>query len=450
MVKKKWDTSVGLDYKPYLREWPVGSGHIKVTPHNFPPLVKNTRLVSEYDLEGRGDGFQIAKKGDYLYFCHFYSSGFSVVDVKDPTKPRVVKFFPSAGPHTWNIKCRVAGDILIVTEDWKFFEPAKYTVYGSYDSRIKKTFPVGGDDDGPKEPIQAGIKIFDISNPGDPQLLSFFKVGQWSKEGGAVKCHRFSFDGHYAYLSAGMPGYRGSILLIVDISEPKAPREVSRWWLPGQWTAGGERPSWPANVMCTCHLATGLGDRCYAAWFGLGGMILDIANIQRPTLISHFNFDFGSSNHTFLPIKERKFAIFVDEWHHTYMLDIKDEKHPKVVGIFPLPPKDLLSRGSFRANPIIGPAIHNIHENYPGPDSFKSDDIIFASAGPAGLRIYDASDPYRVQEIGYYVPGTPKEQYDPRGPLFWGVDVEDLWVDNKGLIYLSDWNGGLRILEYKL
>ena len=55
----KWDTAVGLDYKPYLTEWPADSGRIKVTPHDFPPLFKNTKLISEYDLEGHGDGFQI-------------------------------------------------------------------------------------------------------------------------------------------------------------------------------------------------------------------------------------------------------------------------------------------------------------------------------------------------------------------------------------------------------
>jgi len=441
----KWDTAVGLDYKPYLTEWPADSGRIKVTPHDFPPLFKNTKLVSEYDLEGRGDGFQIAKKGDYLYFCHFFSSGFSVVDVKDPTKPKVVKFISTGNPHTWNIKCRALGDILIVAEEWKFFEPSKYTVY---EETIKKGIRVTEDENGPKEPVQAGIKIYDISKPAEPTLLSFFKVGYWSKEGGEVLCHRFSFDGHYAYLSASMPGYRGCILVIVDISDPKEPREVSRWWMPRQWIAGGERPWWSLTGNKRCHYPIGMGDRCYAAWFGLGGVILDISNIKRPTLISQFNYDYGGSNHTFLPIKDRQFAVFVDEWRHTYMLDIRDEKYPKVVGMFPLPAREFLKRGSFRANPIIGPAIHNIHENYPGPDSLRSDDIIFASCGPAGLRIYDVSDPYRIEEIGYYVPGTPKAQYDPRGPLYWGVDVEDLWVDNEGLIYLSDWNGGLRILEF--
>ena len=41
-----------------------------------------------------------------------------------------------------------------------------------------------------------------------------------------------------------------------------------------------------------------------------------------------------------------------------------------------------------------------------------------------------------------------KVAYDPRGPLYSGVDVADVWVDNKGLIYLSGYNSGLEILEF--
>ena len=448
-TKAKWDTSLGLDYTPYQTEWPASTGKEVVKPHEFPPLFKNTKLLSETDLEGRGDGFQMAKKGDYLYYCHMFSCGFSVVDVKDPTKPEVVKFIPSGTPHAWNIKCRAQGNLLLMAQEWNFFEPFTYSIREGE----KNFVPAGQDNNGPKEPIQSGIKIYDISKPAEPKLLSFFKTGWYSKEqGGGNVNHRFSFDGHYAYLSASSPGYEDGILLIVDLSNPKEPKEVSKWWVPGMWTAGGERPWWPAYADRRgprLHLAIGDGDRCYTAWFGLCGAILDISNIKRPTLISQFIYDMGGQNHTFMPIKDRKFAIYVDEWWHTYMLDISDEKYPKVVGMFPKAPREFLKRGTLRANGIVGPSIHNIHENYPGPDSLRSDDVIYGACGPAGVRIYDTSDPYRIEEIGYYVPGTPKAQCDPRGPLYWGVDTEDVWVDNKGLIYLSDYNGGLQIVEFK-
>ena len=91
-------------------------------------------------------------------------------------------------------------------------------------------------------------------------------------------------------------------------------------------------------------------------------------------------------------------------------------------------------------------------ENPPGPDSFKSDEKLYITAQCGGLRIFDTSDPYRVQEIGYYVPGTPKVYYSPYGlgGHSSGVDMQDVFVDNKGLMYVSLSNGGLEILESKV
>ena len=59
--------------------------------------------------------------------------------------------------------------------------------------------------------------------------------------------HRFTFDGRYAYISPEMDGYVGNIVMILDLADPVKPREVGRWWMPGQWTAGGETPSWPGR-----------------------------------------------------------------------------------------------------------------------------------------------------------------------------------------------------------
>jgi len=432
--KEKWDTATGLDYSGTCAR-----ARPKYTHHDFPPLFKNTELISQCHLEGRGDAAQVVKHGDYVYICHLYSGGFSVVNVKDPKNPKVVKFIPTDSPHVWSLKCRAVGNILIVANEWKFFEPQRYHVRTDI-----QNFHLSG----PKEPIESGIKIYDISNPEEPRLLSFFKTGQWTKEGGGNYCHRFWFDGHYAYVSAEMPGYWGGILVIVDVSDPQNPREVSRFWRKGQWIAGGERPWWPADSFpgAMIHHATVQGDRAYAGWFALGGVILDISNIRKPTLVSEFNLDFGGQAHTFLPIKNREFAVFNSEYTHAYMLDIRDEKHPKVVGMFPKAPKELEKRG--KAN--IG--IHNIHENPPNEYAFRSDDIIYTTSGCAGVRIFDVSDPYRIEEIGHYVPGTPEVYYSPFGAEGThpgaGMDVMDLFVDTEGLIYCSRYNGGLEILKF--
>ena len=68
------------------------------------------------------------------------------------------------------------------------------------------------------------------------------------------------------------------------------------------------------------------------------------------------------------------------------------------------------------------------------------------------MQISNILDPYLIEEIGYYVPGTPEVYYDPRGPehasVGAGVDLADVYVDDKGLIYCSSYNGGLEILEF--
>ena len=52
----------------------------------------NMRLVGHSDQDGRCDGVQIMVHRGYAYIGHIFSKGFSVVDVRDPTKPNTVKY----------------------------------------------------------------------------------------------------------------------------------------------------------------------------------------------------------------------------------------------------------------------------------------------------------------------------------------------------------------------
>ena len=57
-------------------------------------------------------------------------------------------------------------------------------------------------------------------------------------------------------------GYVGNIVMILDLADPAKPREVGRWWMPGQWTAGGETPTWHGTDH-RCHHPIRRGDRLY-------------------------------------------------------------------------------------------------------------------------------------------------------------------------------------------
>jgi len=58
---------------------------------------------------------------------------------------------------------------------------------------------------------------------------------------------------------------------------------------------------------------------------------------------------------------------------------------------------------------------------------------------------FDTTDPYRVEEIAYYVPGAPK--LSPAG----AVQINDVYVDENAIVYGVDrFGGGLYILEMNI
>jgi len=89
---------------------------------------------------------------------------------------------------------------------------------------------------------------------------------------------------------------------------------------------------------------------------------------------------------------------------------------------------------------------HNIHENR--PESFISSQTIFATYQNAGIRVFDIRDQYRPSETAAFVPPAPGRLVDHRPNRARVIQSCDVFVDRQGLVYSSDYNGGLYILEY--
>ena len=190
-----------------------------------------------------------------------------------------------------------------------------------------------------KSPVPAdfrgGVGIYDVADPAKPR-----QVARWDTAGKGV--HRYDFDGRYAYLSATMEGYVGTIVLIMDLKEPARPQEVGRWWMPGQWTAGGEQPTW-ARDMHRCHHPLRLGNRLYTSYWMAGFVILDVEDMSKPKLVSGLDWSppFSCPTHTALPlpfeIRGRRYLVVADEDVQRedgqvpafmWMVDVTDERHP--------------------------------------------------------------------------------------------------------------------------
>jgi len=410
-----------------------------------PDHARNMRLIGYSDQGGRPDGVQIMVHRGFAYVGHMFSKGFSIIDVRDPKNPQAVNYL-AAPPGTWNIHLQTHGDLLLVINAKDMFAAAEFAdEHAYYKGQLGN---VVGTAQAPKNAARdwtAGLAVYDISKPEAPRRIGFLPV-----EGGGI--HRIWYaGGRWAYVSALLDGFTDYIFMTIDMADPKNPREAGRYWIPGMNQAAGETPSWPATSRYGLHHAIVHGDTAYAAWRDAGMVVIDVADRAKPKLIAHRNWSppFGGGTHNCLPLPDRDLLVVLDEAvldHQEdgpkliWVFDNRDQSNPVSISTFPTPAEsDYVKKGGH-----FGP--HNIHENRPG--SFVSSDLIFATFQNAGVRVFDIRDQYRPNEAGAWVPPAPARMMDHRPNRARVIQSADVFVDAGGLIYSTDYNGGLYILEY--
>lgn len=374
-----------------------------------PLSAKNISLVGHLDIEGGG---MVDVQGNLAVVGHMEPPfATSIIDVADPARPRLICRIP-VYPGTHSHKARLCGNVLAINVE-------QYSGWGKGD--------------------KAGLAFFNVSHPAEWKELAFMEMG--GIDSGGTGAHRFQLDCErkLIYASASSDGFQGNITKIIDFSDPARPREVGRWWHPGQWIAGGEKPEWPGAEVRTHH-PNRWGNRLYVPLWGGGFSIVDISNLKKPLAVSHFDYHpvYSWPTHTALPVGHkiagRNWLLVFDEAVGSgsppafmWVFDITDEKKPIPVATFQVSGEERrrLGPGRFGA--------HQPHE-YVGPDN-----LVYAAWFGGGLRVIDISNPYRPEEVAHYVPG-PAKGYS-------SAQTNDVFVDPKGLIYLIDRNRGLDIVR---
>jgi hypothetical protein len=179
-----------------------------------------------------------------------------------------------------------------------------------------------------------GIGFYDLKDPYNPQFLSRIDLDPgrmpdntyWDHSG----VHHGFFDGRYAYIGGGEVGFIGHHLIIIDAIDPRHPKIVGRWWIPGQKTpeedairndntiitdpvTGVQTPKgWLPGAgfqPVTLDKATGLlkkdnsfhwiavydsvikgKDIAFISWHSAGLVILDVTDKTKPKFISRFDY----------------------------------------------------------------------------------------------------------------------------------------------------------------
>jgi hypothetical protein len=427
---------------------------------------KNMVLVGHNDLNGNGDGGEGLALQQWpdgrrlLYLAHEgQKTCLSVIDVTKPENPVLVTQLPSPAPGV--TRCNslgLGGNVLAV---------ANQTLM--------------------KGQKMAGMWVLDVSDFGriqkakslDDLKLSFFDTSGPNSRG--VHCLWF-VDGEFAHLTTGASDFDPTnpnddqFYMTVDLRDPRHPHEVGRWWYPGTRKGdtclpeclpprnprfdSGYRPHqvevWPDHP-----------DRAYMAYIEGGVFIMDISGLAdvkagraktyTPKVIGQAKFGppYTGFTHTFQPLFERGLAIVSDESNFdackdapkiVWLMDIRAEKNPMVIGTAPFHANDgeLCSRGGrFGA--------HNIYPNFPGAPYAHLQNSTVASWFNGGVRIFRVVDgpkelhdvPPHLEEIGYYIPAAPAGNRTKTAQMNHAI------VDDRGLIYTNDrFTGGLYILRY--
>jgi hypothetical protein len=401
------------------------------------PLAWNMKLISHNELAGfggigEGINLQLTKDGRRILWLAHESApkNFTGVDVTNPKEPKVVVQTDLPHAQVRSNSLDVVGDVMAVayqTKEWGL-KPA-------------------------------GFDLFDISKPESPKLISHYDTSGPHSRG--AHCVWFA-DGEYVHLTSGAPDFEPThkkddqFYQIIDIRNPSKPKEVGRWWYPGT-RKGDSVPPLPRHPKFdggyrphNTNVYPERPDRAYVGYIDGGAVILDISDKSRPKEVSRWQYSppYNGFTHTVMPLFERGLLIVSDEcvkdagedWPKmTWVVDAREEKNLVPISTLPLPPKEAFANRGGRYGS------HNMHENQPSPQSFRSDKIVVATFFGGGVRAFDTSNPFQPQEVAYFVPAAPK--LSAKG----AIQLNDVWVDERGLVYTVDrFGGGLYILEMSI
>lgn len=417
--------------------------------------MRNVQHLSGLDIEGGG---QVVVDGHHAFVGHMKPPhGTSIIDVADPTRPRVTAHIDTGSAWSHTHKVRVCGDIMVtnVEQDRRSLL-RKATRW--HDSVARLTSSLGREPNGPEMAAELGVdvgelgaiqaaavrgykeggfKVWDIRDRSAPKLLSYQKTY-------GVGVHRFDMDERYVYISTEMEGYVGNILVIYDLSTPHRPEEVSRWWLPGQHIVGGETAHWE-GLDNRLHHALRVGDELFASLWHAGLRVIDISDIRKPTTVGAYDYHpwVVEPTHTVLPLDQlidgRRIAVACDEEHShrhgqphagLWIFDITELDNIRPLATFHLSEMDspwARAAGRF--------GMHQFQEH------LRSSKV-YCAWFSGGLRVVDISVPTQPKETAFFIPRPRAGHPSPQS--------NDVELDERGLVYLLDRNQGLDIVEMTL
>jgi hypothetical protein len=465
---------------------PPGQADADVDPRS--DGAENVRLVGHHDLQGR-QSLELKTKsnaanGNWAYIGHTPNdrnnpqasddgaaddapilnpitgkmewNGTSIVEISDPANPKLVWHIPNdvrrvnsrsvSVVYDYGFNSSPAGQDYLI-RSWDTGTDFKFQIYDitSRDTDPSKISLVSEITGTPPNSCGPGC--------GGKFIMRAHK-GFWSQESGLF------------YSTAGEPGFRQVVMQIWDLKDPKNPRFISRVALPSQRNgASGFQGEYAHHPVVDEP-----NHRVYVAYRGAGQTTSwDISDIANPKLVWLVDTTPpGRGPHTVSPIRydevpnfkgdalPRTYAFVTDEAAgaadmkpcasgvrtKAYMFDITSEANPFPISTWQVPVGDFCEKGG-----RFGP--HQHAETRNSDLNRFEDKLAWIAYFNAGVRVLDLSDPYNLQEVGYYIPKTNANSHPIAKDQPTAIQINDVEIDHRGLAYATDRVGsGLFIFEY--
>jgi hypothetical protein len=328
------------------------------------------------------------------------------------------------------------------------------------------------------------LETWDVSNPAAPVRLASYQPadihptmnapfhGLWVHEDSRRR---------FAFAAFRPDGFIAEILDISDITDPRNPVRVARWWYPGMgespaevqmrtWWSEQNQAAGPAPApqlglaepRVMVHDITTWEDRCYLAVRDKGLVILDISDIRNPKMVGEVNWADQQNRPEFDPVVEkpprtakipmpplpgqthswglvnpkpgRRVETIVggDElgqcpFGYMHFIDIRNEARPREISGFRTPlnmhancPKDRLGNRM---------GIHDVERYIRGK-------VVWSAWEEGGFWGVDFSDIHYPRHAGYFVPPVRRDSTLRSG------HADDVFVMEDGTIFGSSSDPG--------
>jgi hypothetical protein len=386
----------------YLAIYKLGVSIISIEDLLYPKLLGYVDLVEYYP--------RLFKKHGFLYCYSLYRNQIKQIDISDPASPEIIRsfFFQSANNVSFY------GEYMFAACGWEGLKVYDFSASEAfvevYTDKSAYCYDVDIENDIACVVMSDTIRILDISSVDAPLVIG--------KIANSVYHFKASINGDMVYAA-------GYSLSSYDISDPMEPSLVDNKYLPNI-----------ANSIFVTgdYILVATDDKLIRFKADEAGILTMIGEIVTP----------GLSNSIAL---YGNYAYVSNLWGSINILDISDPESPFFINTIPITREVMsvkivdnfliVSNWGIRIFDISDP-LNPVEISYLGLNTqtykfYIIDDIVYLAAGSKGLAIIDASDLNQLELISLY--DTPGIAFD--------LDVHS----DENLIYVADWNGGMRIID---